>query len=296
MALTLAPGFVLDGKKYAEAIFETPNPSTGQKRSLGARTIEAISGINFRKYKPEDNFMFHTKKYNRIVNYEIGNITPRYGKAGEDYFQDYSTAQSKKYVASQELFRQIEAMRNIGFKDSDIYRQMGRAGLRGKSARQFLMKGRFRPDTISSLKKRDMLKKSDDTQQSRQDIKKLQRFYRHLSNLELQPLEEEDIIGSRTIREKISLKDFEKIKFKKGGEVEVPNAPKEPDERIDKMTGMPYHLQAGTAFIDDEDPLKRLGFTGGGQVDPLVRLGFSGKRTGKVFGSLVKAAAKRTAA
>ena len=108
MALTLAPGFVLDGKKYAEAIFETPNPSTGQKRSLGARTIEAISGINFRKYKPEDNFMFHTKKYNRIVNYEIGDITPRYGKEGEDYFQDYSTAQSKKYVAAQELLDRLK--------------------------------------------------------------------------------------------------------------------------------------------------------------------------------------------
>ena len=287
MALTLAPGFVLDGKKYAEAIFETPNPSTGLKRSLGARTIEAISGLNFRKYKPEDNFMFHTKKYNRIVNYEIGSITTRYGKEGEDYFQDYSTAQSKKYVAAQELFRQIEAMRNIGFKDSDIYRQMGRSGLRGKAARRFLMRGRFRPDTISSLKKRDILKKSDDTQQSRQDIKKLQRFYRHLSNLELQPLEEEDIIGSRTVREKISLKDFEKIKFKKGGEVEVPNAPKEPDERIDKMTGRPYHMQAGTAFIDDEDPLKRLGFTGGGQVDPLVKLGFLKERSTYVRGGSI---------
>lgn len=62
----------------------------------------------------------------------------------------------------------------------------------------------------------------------------------------------------------------------KGGVVNVPQAPTEPDERIDKMTGMPYNIQAGMAFIDDEDPLKRLGFTGGGQVDPLVRLGFNG--------------------
>jgi len=41
--------------------------------------------------------------------------------------------------------------------------------------------------------------------------------------------------------------------FKKGGEVEVPQAPDEPDERIDKMTGLPYNTQAGTAFIDEED-------------------------------------------
>lgn len=64
-------------------------------------------------------------------------------------------------------------------------------------------------------------------------------------------------------------------RLNKGGEVlDVPNAPQEPDERIDKMTGMPYDQQAGTAFVDEEDPLRRLGFVGGGNVDPLRRLGF----------------------
>ena len=42
--------------------------------------------------------------------------------------------------------------------------------------------------------------------------------------------------------------------FAKGGLVEVPNAPEEPDERVDKMTGRPYNEQAGLAFIDEEDP------------------------------------------
>ena len=63
-------------------------------------------------------------------------------------------------------------------------------------------------------------------------------------------------------------------KFKKGGEVNIPRAASEPDERIDKMTGRPYDQQAGTAFVDEEDPLRRLGFVGGGQVDPLRKLGF----------------------
>ena len=36
--------------------------------------------------------------------------------------------------------------------------------------------------------------------------------------------------------------------FKKGGEVIVPNAPAEPDERIDKVTGEPYNQQAGSAL------------------------------------------------
>ena len=65
--------------------------------------------------------------------------------------------------------------------------------------------------------------------------------------------------------------------FEKGGEVtDVPNVPTEPDQRIDKMTGMPYDQQAGTAFVDEEDPIRRLGFGKGGGImqDPLQRLGF----------------------
>ena len=52
--------------------------------------------------------------------------------------------------------------------------------------------------------------------------------------------------------------DVKRDMFAKGGEVNVPNAPKEPDERIDKMTGVPYNVQAGSAFVDEEDPIKSL--------------------------------------
>ena len=64
------------------------------------------------------------------------------------------------------------------------------------------------------------------------------------------------------------------LRLEKGGVVNVPQAPEEPDERIDKMTGLPYDQQAGTAFVDEEDPLRRMGFGKGGEVDPLLRLGF----------------------
>ena len=53
------------------------------------------------------------------------------------------------------------------------------------------------------------------------------------------------------------------LQYKKGGEVNVPNAPEEPDERVDRMTGLPYNFQAGIAFRDEEDPIKRLGLAGG---------------------------------
>ena len=54
-----------------------------------------------------------------------------------------------------------------------------------------------------------------------------------------------------------------KVGYNKGGEVLVPNAPAEPDERIDKMTGQPYNMQAGSAFMDTTDPFKVMMNKGG---------------------------------
>lgn len=59
--------------------------------------------------------------------------------------------------------------------------------------------------------------------------------------------------GDKALKEAI-LGERVRTPFKKGGEVtDVPQVPKEPDERIDKLTGMPYNKQAGTAFTDEED-------------------------------------------
>lgn len=65
-------------------------------------------------------------------------------------------------------------------------------------------------------------------------------------------------------------KNPERLKFEKGGEVyDVPNAPIEPDKRIDRLTGLPYDQQAGGAFIDEEE---RVGYAGGALVKPITKL------------------------
>ena len=59
--------------------------------------------------------------------------------------------------------------------------------------------------------------------------------------------------------------------FAKGGEVyNVPQVPTEPDERIDKMTGLPYDEQAGAAFTDEED--RKLFNRGGLSSDVLANI------------------------
>ena len=80
-------------------------------------------------------------------------------------------------------------------------------------------------------------------------------------------------------------KDQPSFGYKKGGEVVVPNAPAEPDERIDKVTGKPYNQQAGSAFMDEEDPLKVM-MNSGGKV----------KRKKYVTGAVVKGSTKLASA
>lgn len=54
----------------------------------------------------------------------------------------------------------------------------------------------------------------------------------------------------------------------KGGTVEIDRASSEPDERINKLTGVPYNVEAGTAFMDelDEGRTERFGFSVGGKA------------------------------
>lgn len=54
----------------------------------------------------------------------------------------------------------------------------------------------------------------------------------------------------------------------KGGTVEIDRASAEPDERVNKLTGVPYNVEAGTAFMDelDEGRTERFGFNVGGKI------------------------------
>ena len=67
----------------------------------------------------------------------------------------------------------------------------------------------------------------------------------------------------KDLKDALSLEDYKAPeRFNKGGEVDIPNAPAEPDERINKITGLPYNYQAGSAYMDEDDPRKveRQGF------------------------------------
>ena len=139
-----------------------------------------------------------------------------------------------------------------------------------------LLAGRFIPDEPSMTFKLDIYSKTPFSSNDKYSTanKTVNAMFEiqsamSLSNL-IPPAEEEEE------------EDTSRLNKEKGGEVlDVPNTSKEPDERIDKMTGMPYNQQAGTAFTDvedREDPLQRMVFGTGSMVTATTK--------GKVLSSL----------
>jgi len=69
--------------------------------------------------------------------------------------------------------------------------------------------------------------------------------------------------------------------FAIGGEVNIPNAKEEPDEKIDRMTGLPYNQQAGVLGQDEEE---RFGFAIGGLPRALrSTIGLAKNKRGTAF-------------
>tara|TARA_A100001515_G_scaffold137741_1_gene130659 strand:- start:946 stop:5715 length:4770 start_codon:yes stop_codon:yes gene_type:complete len=207
----------------------------------------------------------------------------------EEVSKDYLRVQKEEREYQKDLYEVAKAYATLWDKDSGIYGDMNtievlRQNGISKAMSVNLMGGMFTPDAVNKI----VIKEQQDRinmQVSPEfaDYKKYQdSFDLFDNNLRHESLErfrgnaftidgQEDIFQERIERIRQS-KD-------KGGIVEnVPSVPEEPDQRIDKMTGLPYDQQAGTAFVDQEDPLRRMGFNTGSQVtgDPLQNLGFGG--------------------
>ena len=309
---SLGPGFVTKGSQSYDAAIEKPHQRTGHIPSFGAALTENITGFNPRELVFKINLVDFVDRYQGTIAYREKKARPGSMKLGfggdvEDYVSDIMKQNAQRLGAQQDLYRKIVVAENIlGHKTTwDIIED--ETSLTASQIRSF-MNGRFDP-TFPSEDQWDEAREKF----GRNEVDKVMRNYlayvNMVSRVRLHPTEqEEDIIKlKRDIKrtrqvaaaDKLLMpknySDLDKMTkegrtytYAKGGLVtDVPKTSKEPDERIDKMTGLPYDEQAGEAFEDIEDrleragggavdPLVRLGFTGGGSVDPLVRLGFTG--------------------
>ena len=214
-----------------------------------------ITGLRFSKVDPAETLKYASLEYKR----RKGNITssmPEQGDSPEAMFNAHVERQKALYELQQEYYGKYAAAK-ILLSDKEIDGILKRAAITKSDRRQFAV-GRFSPENYNATYRSDLLRDMGVTardlyihEQSIMDAN------RNMSKTPLMYVEPKEIEEGFEV---------ERLPYAKGGEVIVPNAPVEPDERIDKMTGLPYNIQAGSAFVDEEDPEKRMLFNLGGIV------------------------------
>ncbi|HBT08679.1 MAG TPA: hypothetical protein DEB18_03630 [Leeuwenhoekiella sp.] len=268
----------------SDAMLEIPNASTGKVKPTNLELIATFMGIRATELDPKINFGYRISEFNGRVN-DTNRLVINFENTPEDIVEDYINIEKIRYRNTQELYRQFLATKElIGLaKTIEVLEERNVP----ENVLMSLVSGKFyNPrEALSDINTINIFQKTPFDPKS--ELNSVGKLTTALTNEYVKMLntnlyfEKEDLkpdIGDAKPKEE----EFRNFNLAKGGEVyNVPQAPIEPDERIDKMTGLPYDVQAGVPFIDEEDPLKRLGLAGGGRItsDPLQRLGFTNRTT-----------------
>ena len=252
IALAFEPGSIKSLRDLAGAALEIPNKNTGQPKDLRAELFTNFTGIRFTELNPKDALMYAIRDY----NYKSQNVVRpqvKFGMEAKAVGTRYEQRQNKLYEYQQDLYTKYMAAEQLLGRDEAIKVLLDN----GMSKEQvgFLVGNIFRPEKPSMNTMIDMFEKLP-VEQQRANREAIMEMYQKYSEYYRTPLIK-PVEAPRASQEG-------RAGFAKGGEVFVPQAPTEPDERIDKMTGLPYNIQAGSAFIDEEDPEKRMMFNKGG--------------------------------
>ena len=274
-ASTMSPGFI-DTLLASKDVITDKVVGGALEPSYRSGSLELLkntTGLNFRKFNPEESLYYAGKTFN-AANKNTSSFRPDWSKNSATLLKEHINSESERFKNYQELSRKY----NAGIS----YFGAGNAAKVNKAFRDagvpeidinFIKAGLFRPLSLSDNKAFELLRKTKNVVGSEDVFNEIQAQISAMSYMSLnEPLEKQ-------LRQKEEdKKNNPRLNRAKGGVVDVPQAPKEPDQRIDKMTGRPYDQQAGPAFVDNEDrqdPLQRMGFVKGGMVaDPLQRLGF----------------------
>jgi len=228
--------------------------------------IANFSGIKFTNHDPDSQMGFAISDYNKKVR---SNIKSFY-KVGEDssvsMLENYVARQSKNYEYQQELFEKVTAYSSLygRYKTLSMLKESGLS----RPASLSILKGEFKPTAPPVIDERleKVLKasKPEDANIYR-ELFQTKREYKSV----FEALKDLTLYGEATLNPfDLEEETVERLSKATGGEVStpVPNAPSEPDERINKVTGLPYNEGAGTAYMDTDDPMRVLNMAAGGRV------------------------------
>jgi hypothetical protein len=264
-----APGSYLSIEKLLSAEAGKPNEYTLEYRDPKYERI-AQAGIKWERDNNEDlenGFISLMKDYKLLdrQNY-LDNI--RVTSTLEDIDKDLFQTNAKDFENQQDLYIAIQAARRqIGdIKTMALLQENGIPKEKAKKIYAGLFVPADLPENVMSVKEEEIRQLKtvgeQDTYRSLVlDAKiRAKEVHAYMSNLPLDNAGE--FSETRTALES------ERKDLATGGVVSepVPNAPVEPDERINKLTGLPYNEEAGPAYMDIEDPLRALNMAAGGRV------------------------------
>lgn len=254
---TIYPGSVVSAESLGKAMFETPDKNTGKLKNKWTELAANMTGIKFVELDVETQLKYSINDYKKNnalmiatgINYEreYSEIEARYKNQQKARLENYRN-----------LYRKVEAAKVLVGRNQTVQYLMDN-GL-SKDDITALLEGRFRPTEPPETTFIDLLEKTPDVTTPKDAVeknKKLMKIYFDLADMYLNnPIKVAPV------------DDNERLKKVMGGQVSriVPNAPINPSERVNKVTGVPYNLEAGTAFLEETNPLRSLLMAKGGRV------------------------------
>jgi hypothetical protein len=259
---SVTPGIVTS----VENIFEDEKKREFDRpRKLENLEAIALSGIRMTPFYPDETLFYAAKKYQGSRS-QMSSLKPNFQDTDkEEIVEKYKRLLATDYGYQQDLYEVVDAAKSF-MSEAEIDRILKQAKI-GGDMRDALMNNRaYFSDFVDNNYREFIAKTGFESQE--EYTKFLRDMYGTYDAMLRTPL-------IRTQEKRISERggpiELDRIEYAKGGEVtDVPQVPVEPDERIDKMTGLPYNQQAGAAFMDEEDPERRLELSAGSIVARLI--------------------------
>jgi hypothetical protein len=282
---SFAPGTYSSFKNVVDAANDKQHPVTGKIKDPFIEAAGSLTGFKLTEFDARDSFKYKVKAYARKKRNMLL-TSPSFGQLSTDMVDRYVSRQEALYNLQQELYMDYLAADTL-IGGTAIQIMLDNLG---DEEAQMIIAGVFRQDDqLTDKKLTGVLEKMNMDSEKHTDY--VNRIIEAQTRMYSTPLmnPDPDQVDEIFSRDTVKLLDTsmegvedlpteeeekERLPYAKGGEVIVPNAPVEPDERIDKMTGLPYNIQAGSAFVDEEDPEKRMLFNEGGFVDRIKKAGY----------------------
>jgi hypothetical protein len=266
-AETFVPGGLLSAGDITDAVTQKAlgRGDDPRYKNLHTELIALFTGINIKEFNPQEEIRSAAYAYGRQISGGRLRRPPiNWQSNGDKVVSDLVKVEKARFENMQDLYAIYNSVTKFYGSDDNKMREslttLKDAGV-SQNAIALTMEGAYVPTKLSDDLGDAIYRRANDPEGGGTALEVVEDLLRKIGFFSL------DASFDSQMGRVEDRANKERDKKAKGGQVDnVPNASPEPDERIDKMTGLPYNQQAGTAFVDKEDrqdPLQRLGFVRG---------------------------------